>query len=88
MNVETLDDHTDEVWFVAFSHNGKYLAFSKDGSALIYDTETFQMRQQFLGHEDSVPFLAWSPDDTRLLICSNDRTVRLWDIEVAFQIIT
>lgn len=70
---------------------------SKDASALIWDTEvnafgylhtygwlsqTFEVRTHLRGHEDPVPYLAWSPDDTRILTCSNDRTVRLWNVEV------
>lgn len=33
-----LKDHTDEVWIVKFSHNGKYLASgSKDKSIIIWE---------------------------------------------------
>ena len=33
-----------------------------------------------VGHTNHLSFVAWSPDDTMLLSCSNDMTVRLWRI--------
>jgi WD repeat-containing protein 26 len=35
-----LEEHADEVWFLAFSHNGKLLASaSRDAHAIIWDVE-------------------------------------------------
>lgn len=35
---QVLDAHDDEVWFVQFSHDGKYLATaSKDQTAIIWE---------------------------------------------------
>ncbi len=31
------------------------------------------------GHDDEVPFAAWSPDHSRILTASQDGTVRIWD---------
>jgi WD40 repeat protein len=37
-NVQILEDHTDEVWFLNFSHDGRYLASSsKDHTAIIWE---------------------------------------------------
>lgn len=37
-NEQILEAHNDEVWFLQFSHNGKYLASSsKDCSAIIWE---------------------------------------------------
>ena len=33
-----------------------------------------------IGHTNHLSFVAWSPDDSMLLSCSNDKTVRLWRI--------
>ena len=31
-----------------------------------------------MGHTDSLSFVAWSPDDSQLLTCGNDRLLKLW----------
>lgn len=37
-NVQILEDHADEVWFLNFSHDGRYLASSsKDHTAIIWE---------------------------------------------------
>jgi WD40 repeat protein len=76
--------HTDEVWHIQFSHNGRFLASaSKDGTAIIWDIQTYQPLHVLLGHSQALSYLAWSPDDSTLLSCSNDHTVRLWSAQVS-----
>lgn len=79
---KVLDAHADEVFFIAFSHDGRYLASaSKDASAILYDVEQdYRIHQRLHGHEDPVSYLAWSPDDSMLLTCSNDEHIRLWKV--------
>jgi WD40 repeat protein len=33
-------------------------------------------------HTDGVAYIDWSPDDTRLVSCSQDKTAKLWDTQV------
>lgn len=33
------------------------------------------------GHQHAVSFVAWSPDDTKLLTCGNTEVLKLWDVE-------
>ena len=73
----------DEVWHVAFSHNGTMMASaSKDHTAIIYQVQPGQQRviKQFTleGHSASIAYLAWSPDDTMLATCGNDNVLRVW----------
>ena len=74
-----------EVWFVEFSHNGKRLAASgEDNTVAIYDTSNFQVRHTLREHTEGVVLVAWSPDDTKLITCSKDRTAKVWDMDVSF----
>lgn len=71
--------HSDEIWHVAYSHDGKYLAsVSKDKSCIIWNMETLEQIQYFK-NDVSGSYCAWSPDDSKLLICGTDSAIRLWD---------
>lgn len=78
----TLHDHSDEVWYLAFSHDGTKLATaSKDQTVIIYQLPTFKMLHS-LPHEDSgICYVAWSPDDSKIITCTRepDNTARIWD---------
>jgi WD40 repeat protein len=81
-----LRDHTDEVWFLRFSHDGKKLATtSKDATIIIYETATYTILHKLTDHESGVCYVAWSPDDTKLISCGQalDNTARLWDTKVS-----
>lgn len=85
-----LEGHTDEVWFVQFSHKGEYLASaSKDATVIIWKCLALQKGEcdiknaalfKLKGHSEMIWFLSWSPNDKKLLSCGNDRSIRLWDI--------
>lgn len=77
-----LQHHTDEVWFLQFSHDGTKLASaSKDRMIYIYDTRSFNILKKFT-HQNYVAYLAWSPDDKKLISCAHDRA-QVWDVEVS-----
>eukprot|EP01137_Pigoraptor_chileana_P019367 Opistho-2@80313 len=78
----TFEQHTDEVWFVRFSHNGKKLASaSKDKTIMIWDMTEFRHVHTLVGHSDALSFVAWSPNDKMLLSCGNDNKIKMWDAE-------
>ncbi|XP_057964084.1 WD repeat-containing protein WDS homolog isoform X2 [Malania oleifera] len=83
--VQTLTDHKNEVWFVQFSNNGKYLASSSsDCTAIIWkvlENGSVTLKQTLQSHHKPVSFVAWSPDDTMLLTCGNGEVLKLWDVE-------
>ncbi|CAB52267.1 WD repeat protein [Schizosaccharomyces pombe] len=73
-------DHSDEVWQISYSHNGRYLASaSKDKTAIIFDVVNLKRVFRLIGHIDTVAYIRWSPDDRYLLSCSCDKSVILWD---------
>lgn len=78
-----LTQHTDEVWYCDFSHDGtKLVTAGKDRTVLIYDTSDFSVLQRLTDHEDGVAFASWSPDDTKLITCSQDKKARVWNVQV------
>ncbi|KAG2327011.1 hypothetical protein Bca4012_035939 [Brassica carinata] len=83
--VQTLVGHTDEVWFLEFSHNGKYLASSsKDNSAIIWEINAergeFGMKHKLEGHKKPVVVVLWSPDDQQVITCGENEVIKRWDV--------
>ncbi|XP_058071657.1 WD repeat-containing protein 26 homolog [Magnolia sinica] len=83
--LQVLQGHLDEVWFVQFSNNGKYLASSSnDQSAIIWEVNEdgrVSLRHTLTGHKKPVLTLSWSPDDRQLLTCGLEEAVRRWDVD-------
>ncbi|KAK7316673.1 hypothetical protein RJT34_00308 [Clitoria ternatea] len=81
---QILEAHDDEVWYVQFSHNGKYLASaSKDRSAIIWEVDVnggLSIKHKLLGHQKPVSSVSWSPNDQELLTCGEEEAVRRWDV--------
>jgi TRAP-type C4-dicarboxylate transport system substrate-binding protein len=73
--------HKSDVWGVAFSPDGKYLATgSNDRTARLWDVATGETIRTFSGHTAEVYETAFSPDGKFLLTGSEDQTARLWDV--------
>ncbi|KAM0919325.1 hypothetical protein ACQ4PT_008249 [Festuca glaucescens] len=83
--LQILCAHSDEVWFLQFSNNGKYLASaSNDKSAIIWkvhESGELLPKHVLTGHEKPVMMVAWSPDDCQLLTCGMEEAIRRWDVE-------
>ncbi|URE31532.1 CTLH [Musa troglodytarum] len=81
---QVLQEHHDEVWFLQFSNEGKYLASSSnDKSAIIWEVcedGELTLKHKLIGHKKSVLMVAWSPDDGQLLTCGMEEAVRRWDV--------
>ncbi|KAJ5765177.1 hypothetical protein N7520_004736 [Penicillium odoratum] len=84
-----LTQHTDEVWYCGFSHDGtKLVTAGMDRMVLIYDTADFTVLRRLSDHGSGVAFASWSPDDTKLITCSQDKKARLWNVETGQCLIT
>ena len=84
-----LAEHTGEVWHVRFSPDGTKLASaSQDKTAIIYDTQTFEIIHRLKDHSKEVTSIAWSPDSTKLITCSKDSKARVWDVETGNCLVT
>lgn len=79
-----LEEHKDEVWYVAFSHNGTRMASaSKDRSVIIWDMTkpSPAVVHRLLGHKKPPSFVCWSPDDTMLLSCDGSSELWIWEVK-------
>ncbi|CAN0897444.1 WD repeat-containing protein 26 homolog [Linum grandiflorum] len=82
--LQILEAHSDEVWFLKFSHTGKYLASSSnDRSAIIWEVGAsgkLSIMHRLSGHQRSVSSVSWSCDDRKILTCGVEEAVRCWDV--------
>jgi WD40 repeat protein len=88
VTIQTLTEHSDEVWFCKFSPDGTKLATgSKDGYLHVYDVDmqTYKMklRKQFEGHSFGIGCIAWCPFSRYIIACGTDECNELWiwDVE-------
>lgn len=80
----TLEGHTQAVYGVAFSPDGKRLvSCSGDnqvpGEIKIWDVGTGKETLSFKGHTSFIYCVAFSPDGKRLVSSSMDNTIKVWD---------
>lgn len=82
--LQVLEAHSDEVWFLQFSHDGKYLASSsKDQTAIIWEVKEdgqVSLKHRLSGHRGPVFTVSWSPNDHQLLSCGQEEAIRRWDV--------
>lgn len=80
--VSTTEIFGQAIYDIRASNNGKLIAVCDNTKVInIWDVEEMKVyASQFVFHQGRVFDLAWNEDDTRLLSCSLDRSVILWDI--------
>ena len=65
----------------AYSPDGKTIATVGSLGALLWDVETEDLLRTFIGHTGYVSSVVFSPDGSRILTGSADKTAKLWDME-------
>ncbi|KZT57026.1 WD40 repeat-like protein [Calocera cornea HHB12733] len=78
-----LADHQDEIWHLAWSHDGTRLATaSRDQSVIIWrigaDPNDCALEQRLREHANAISFVAWSPDNSVLLTAA-EATIKMWN---------
>jgi small GTP-binding protein len=77
-----LKGHTDIVWGVAVTPDGKtVVSGSGDTTLKVWDLETGKCRATFEGHTDVVWSVVVTPDGKTVISGSGDKTLKVWDLE-------
>src|SRR5262249_53170709 len=73
----------DTIWALTFSPDGSTIASGAGGddpTARLWDAINGKLRTTCTGHRSKLDSVAFSPDGSRLVTTSSDRTVRQWDV--------
>jgi len=78
-----LNTHTNDVYGVAYSFDGRWLASASSNEVIIWDTATYKEVQRLGGFRGLIWSVAWSPE--RLLLAvgggyKDSGTIELWDL--------
>lgn len=73
--------HTDAVYGISFSPDGRRLATgSYDQTIRLWDVNSRRVVHVLKGHEDQIFRIAFSPDGKQVTSCGADGTVRIWNV--------
>lgn len=79
-----LEGHQAEVYSGKFSHNGEYYATTGNDKAILiwetFDKKCKNVSSILHAHSSPILELCWSSDDDRIISCSVDKRVTIWDI--------
>jgi WD40 repeat protein/serine/threonine protein kinase len=81
--IRSIRTNSHSVRSLAFSPDGTLLAATatQENSAVVWDLRTCMLKYTLRGHTGAVIGVAFSPNGRILATCSQDTTLRLWDLE-------
>lgn len=81
-NFETiLLAHNVAVRCMKWSHNGTWMLTSDQSGMVKYWHSNLNHLKAFRAHNECIRDLAFSPSDRKFVTCSDDQTIRVWDLE-------
>lgn len=80
------DQHTNEIYCVAASQDGKFVATGgKDRKLVVWDAATLKPLRAFAHHRDAVISVCFRRGTNQLFSASRDRTIKIWSLnELAY----
>ena len=79
-SVLTLKGHSQGIFAIAFSHDGKQIVTGGgDNTVRIWDAATGTLQQTLYGHQGFINTVAFSPDGSLIASASTDESARVWD---------
>lgn len=76
-----MKDHSRFVNCVRFSNDGNFFAsVGSDKKGFIYDGKTGEKKLALEGHNGGVYSCSWSPDSSKLLTASGDKSCKIFDV--------
>ena len=79
--LKLLQGHSNLIWSVAWSADGKTLASGSDDQTIkLWDVNTGQCIKTLQGYSNQMYAVAWSPNGQILASGSDDHMVRFWDV--------
>lgn len=74
--------HTNEIYCVAASQDGKYIATGgKDRKLVVWNAKTLEPLRAFTNHRDAIMALALRRGTNQLFTAGRDRTVKIWSLD-------
>ena len=80
--IKTFKGHPSVVSSVSFSADGKTIASASDKTVKLWDIKTAKEIKTLKGHSDGVLSISFSPDGKTIASASNDKTIKLWNLNL------